>query len=74
MKPKIIKCPICGKEMIPVNWGKKRGIMRDAIGAIPLLVKNYAHYECDCGCTIDYSGDLDCWAHACQCKSCSRHY
>jgi len=81
MKPKKVICPICGKEMIPKNWGMERDVVYDMLGGLhPLGVKNYVDYECSCGCKIDYKGETDCWKKCegkCKCKSCvnfQKHY
>ena len=70
MKPKKVICPICGKEMIAKEWGKRRRIMQDILDRpIPLCAVNYIIYECSCGCTINYQGEKSCWeCGECKCK------
>ena len=63
MKPKKVICPICGEEMIPKNWGKRRDIMQDMLGQkFPMdYVINYVDYVCSCGNRMEYKGTEDCW-------------
>ena len=62
MKPRKIKCPICGKEMLVRSYGMRR---IDLYGRATI---NDVHYECSCGCKVEYEGKLDCW-EKCKCKS-----
>ena len=53
MKAKKIKCPICSKDMIAINYGYKREHGYTA-------VVTYCNWECRCGCKIEYKGKIDC--------------
>ena len=71
MKPIKVICPICGEEMTPDNWGKKREMIMstypDANGVTyPGETINYVKYFCSCGCEMHYKGTKSCWQE-CKC-------
>lgn len=73
MKPKRVICPICGKEMRAISWGKSRKIYRGMGSDLYCggMTYNNVDYECPCGNKMTYKGTEDCWEHeGCQCKSC----
>lgn len=57
MKPKKMKCPICGKDMVATSWGRQRD------SSIAAGIVNFVNYECifSCNCKVIYEGSQDCW-------------
>jgi len=71
MKPIKVICPICGEEMIPKEWGKKRDIYANINGqtfAANYSI-NYVDYVCPCGNKMEYKGIIDCWQKKCRCDN-----
>ena len=72
MKPIKVICPICGKKMIPKEWGKKKSIYTMAGQTLAFNYSiNYVNYVCSCGNRMKYKGTEDCW-RKCKCKKCGR--
>jgi hypothetical protein len=53
---KKLVCPVCGREMIPLEYGKKSdSVSRTLSGDI----KQFVIAECLCGCELSYLGYND---------------
>jgi hypothetical protein len=58
---KKLVCPVCGREMIPLEYGKKSdSVSRTLSGDIyPSEPKQFVIAECLCGCELSYLGYND---------------
>ena len=68
MKPINVKCPICGENMIAMEWGKIQDVLQNMGGKHYLRgTYNYVNYECNCGNRMNYKGAVSCWKK-CPCQ------
>lgn len=60
MKPKNMKCPVCGKDLLIRSWGIKNDVTYDVANNPVLLDGSYNELEakCSCGFECSYHGDV----------------